>query len=115
MEIFKTGILQKEFQRFQKEKLLEILKWDHCQKIACDSFHETFLVDCKFCRERFYKSCQRFKIAKENLLPNVDETGKEYIENFIKDFLNVSDRTIQNTYQVKIKRMPIQKTFKVKF
>ena len=42
MEIFKTDILKKEFQRFQKEELLEILKCDYCQKVACDSFHKNF-------------------------------------------------------------------------
>ena len=114
MEIFKTDILKKEFQRFQKEELLEILKCDHCQKVACDSFHKKFLVYCKFCREIFCKSCQKFKIAKENLLSNVDEIGKEYIEKIIKDFLNVSDQTIQSNYKVNIERTPIQKKFKAK-
>ena len=67
---------------------------------------------CKFCREIFCKSCQKFKIAKENLLSNVDEIGKEYIEKIIKDFLNVSDQTIQSNYKVNIERTPIQKKFK---
>ena len=79
-----------------------------------ESFHTKFLVSCKFCRQNFCKTCQSFIIAKENLLSNVDEIGKEYIENFIKDFLNLSDQTIESNYKVIIKRIPVEKTFQVK-
>ena len=47
MEIFKTYILKKEFERFQKENLLEILKCGYCQKTACESWQKFFLVSCK--------------------------------------------------------------------
>ena len=78
MEIFKTDILKKEFEIFQKEDLIKILKYGHCQKTACESFHTKFLIDCKLWRQNFCKNCQSFNIAKENLLSNLDETGKEY-------------------------------------
>ena len=42
MEIFKTYILKKEFERFQKENLLEILKCGYCQKTACESWQKIF-------------------------------------------------------------------------
>ena len=35
MEMFKTDILKKEFEKFQKENFVEILKY--CQKTACQS------------------------------------------------------------------------------
>ena len=114
MEIFETDILKKEFEIFQKEDLIEILKYGYCQKTACESFHKNFLASCKFCRENFCKSCQSFNITKENLLSYTDEIGKEYIENFIKDFINLSDRTIESTYKLNIIRKPIQKKFLVK-
>ena len=44
MEIFKTHILEKEFEKFQKENLVEILKCDYCQKTASQSWHQKFLV-----------------------------------------------------------------------
>ena len=109
MEIFETNILKKQFQKFQKEDLIEILKCGYCQKTACESFHKKFLASCKFCRENFCKSCQSFNITKENLLSYTDEIGKEYIENFIKDFINLSDQTIESTYELNIIRKPIQK------
>ena len=76
MEIFKTDILKKEFERFQKEDLIKILKCEYCQKPACESFHTKFLVSFKLRRQKFCKNCQSFNIAKENLLSNVDEIGK---------------------------------------
>ena len=39
MEIFKSNILKKKFERFQKEDLLQILKCDYCQNTACESWH----------------------------------------------------------------------------
>ena len=114
MEIFKTDILKREFERFQKEDLIEILQCGYCQKTACQSFHKKFLVSCKFCRETFCKKCHKFDTTKEILLKEVDEIGKDYIENFIKDFLNIRDRTLEANYKVEIERVPIEKNFKVK-
>ena len=48
METFKSNILKKEFERFQKENLVEISKCGYCQKTACESYHNKFLVSCKY-------------------------------------------------------------------
>ena len=42
MEVFKTDILKKEFERFPKESLADILKCPYCQKTACESWHNKF-------------------------------------------------------------------------
>ena len=110
--MFKTDILKKEFEKFQKENFVEILKY--CQKTACQSWHQKFLVICKYCREAFCKACHNFNIAKETLFKVVDSIGKEYIENFIKDFLSISNETLQTNFQVDIVRVPIEKTCNVK-
>ena len=91
MKTFETDILKKEFEKFQTEDLIEILKFVYCQKTACESFHKIFLASCKFCRENFCNSCQSFNITKEILLSYTNEIGKKYIENFIKDFINLGD------------------------
>ena len=115
MEIFKTDILKTEFEKFQKEKLVEILKCECCQKTACQSWHRKFLVSWKFCREAFCKACHNFNIGKETLLKGIDPIGKEYIENFIKDFISISTETLQTNYQIsEMVRVPIEKTFNVK-
>ena len=38
METLKTEILKKEFERFQKEDLIEILECDYCQKKCLSVF-----------------------------------------------------------------------------
>ena len=115
MEIFKTDILKKEFKRFQKENLVEILKCGYCQKAACESWHHKFWVICKFCREAFCKPCHNFNIAKELLLKGVDPIGKDYIGNFITDFLCISNKTLETNFQIsEVARIPVEKTFNVK-
>ena len=103
-----------EFEKFRKENLVQILECGYCQKTARESFHKKFLVSCKFCRETFCKSCHNFNIAKEILFKGLDQTGKEYIENFIKDFLGISNETLQRNYKVEVERIPVEKTFNVK-
>ena len=72
-------------------------------KNCLSSFHKNFLVGCKFCRETFCKKCHKFDTTKEILLKEVDEIGKDYIENFIKDFLNISDQTLEENIKLKLK------------
>ena len=115
MEIFKTDILKKGFERFQKENLVEILKCGCCQKTACQSWHNKFLVSCKYCRETFCQPCHNFNIVKETLTKSVDSVAKDYIEDFIKDFLCISNQTLEKNFQVsEIVQVPVDKTFNVK-
>ena len=110
MEIFKTDILKKEFEKFQKENLVEIWKCGYCQKTSCQFWHPKFLVSCKCCREAFCKACHNFDIAKESILKTLDPIGKEYIENFIKNFFCISSETIQTNFQVReVVCVPIEK------
>ena len=113
MEIFRSNIVEKEFKRFEEQDLIKILECGYCQKIACE-FHTKFLFSCKFCRETFCKNCHKFDVAKDVFLQKADEIGKDYIENFIRDFLNISAETIKLNYKVQIESVPVEKTFKVK-
>ena len=36
---------------------IKILKCGYCQKTACQSWHQKFLVSCKYCWEAFCKAC----------------------------------------------------------
>ena len=111
MEIFKTDILKKEFERFKRENLIEILKYEYCQKTACESWHNKFLVSCKYCREAFCKPYHNFNQAKETLIKGVDTVDA----NFIKDFLCISNQTLEKNFQVsEVVRVPVEKTFNVK-
>ena len=46
----------------------------------------------------------------ESILKTLDPIGKEYIENFIKDFFCISSETIQTNFQVReVVCVPIEK------
>ena len=112
MEIFKTDVLKKEFEKFQKENLIQILECG-CQKTACGSWHKKFLGSCKYCREKFCKTCPNVNVAKNTLLENADLIAKDYIENFIKDFLCISNETLkQENFEVKIEKLPTVKSYR---
>ena len=115
MEIFETDILKKEFERFQKESLVEILKCGYCQKNACQSCCNKFLVSCNYCREAFCKPCHNFNTAKETLIKGVDLVAKDYIENFVKHCLCISNQALEKNFQVsEVVRLPVGKAFNVK-
>ena len=109
MEIFKTDVLKKEFERFQKEDLIEVLQCGYCQKTACGFWHKSFLLSCKYCRETFCKKWQKFYLAKHLLLKNCDSTTKDYIQNFIQDFLCISNKTLETHFEV-VERVTIEKS-----
>ena len=62
----------------------------------------------------FCKSWHNFNIAKEILFKGLDQIGKEYIENFIKEFLGISNEKLQRNYKVEVERIPVEKSFNVK-
>ena len=41
-----------------------------------------------------------FNIAKQSLLENLDHESRKYLESFIKDFLNLSNKIIQESFGV---------------
>ena len=56
MEIFKSNILKKEFERFQKEDLLNVLECSYCQKTKCGWKHGKFQPDCQYCKKNSAKT-----------------------------------------------------------
>ena len=57
--------------------------------------------------------CKTFNNAKEGLFKNLDDTEKEYAQNFMLDFLNLLAKSIENYYQIS-KPISKEKTFYVK-
>ena len=88
-------MLKKEFERFQKENLIEILKCEYGQATACESLHYKFLVSCKYCREAFCKPYHNFNQAKETLIKGVDTVDT----NFIKDFLCIQIKLLKKIFK----------------
>ena len=80
-----------------------------CQKTACEDFHCKFLVRCKFCTEKQCKACKKFNISKDVLFKSLEDTAKEYVNNFIRDFLSLSPESLQEHYHVTAETFPIPK------
>ena len=55
-----------------------------------------------------------FNIAKETSTKGVDPVAKDYIENFIKDFLCISNQILEKNFQVRLAQVPVEKAFNVK-
>ena len=104
--IFKIDLLRKEFEKFHKEVLVDALMCNLCQKTACQLWHCKFLVSCKYCRENHCKVCKTFNSTNDLLFKNLDDPAKDYVQNFIRDFLNLSSESLQNYYQI-TKTVPI--------
>ena len=65
-------------------------------KTSCNKdFHYKYKPKRNRCRERFCKNCKNFRISFEMFLKNTDEIGKDYLYNFISDFLNINSLTLQ--------------------
>ena len=66
----------------------DMKKWGLYQRNSCE-WDRKFVATCGRCRklgDRCLKACNSFNIAKENLFKNLVKEGKDYLENFIKDF-----------------------------
>ena len=107
MELFKTKELQKEFYEFIKDILPNVLSCGLCQKLSC-MWHSKFDVSCLHCRKTECKNCKKFNISKEILLNSASKESVDYIYNFISDFLNISDESI-NLFFPEIKVEKIEK------
>ena len=101
MELFNTKELQKEFNEFTKDILPNVLTCNLCQKLTC-MWHSKFDVSCIRCRKEQCKNCKKFNISKDILLHSASAETIDYIYNFICDFLNISDESL-NSYFPEIK------------
>ena len=80
----------------KKNELLKVLECGLCMKTSCDkNFDYKYEPKCNRCREEFCKNCKNFRISFEMFLKNTDEIGKDYLYNFISDFLNINSLTLQ--------------------
>ena len=114
MEIFKTDYLKKEFRKFQKEDLVAVLSCGYHQKTCCKWKHNKFFAGCKYCREGFCKNCHKFKTNLEALLLGTDTIGRDYLQNFITDFLHIDISTIQTFFSNTVEKIPVVKEVQVK-
>ena len=96
MELFSSNLLKNEYENFKKNELLKVLECGLCMKTSSDkNFHYKYEPKCNRCREEFCKNCKNFRINFEMFLKNTDEIGKDYLYNFISDFLKINSLTLK--------------------
>ena len=100
MNYFKTYF--KEFQNFAKKVLATVLECGLCKKYSC-KWHKQFLLTCKQCRERRCLPCVTFKSAVETQIKILDCDGKMYVQNFVVDFPQISNETLNNLFKIETK------------
>lgn len=66
-------------------------KHENCRK---------FELDCRRCREACCIPWKKFKSTVETLMNNIDEDGKVCLENFIMDFLNISNELLNKFFKI---------------
>ena len=91
-DYFKTNNLKKEFQDFIENVLLKVLECGLCEKYSC-KWHKYFLVTWNQCREARCSSCVTFKSSVKILSKTLDSDGKSYVQDFITDFLKISNKS----------------------
>ena len=86
------------------------------EKYSC-KWHKQFLVSCNQCREAHCSSFVTSKSSVEILIKTLDSDGKNYVQNFITDFLKINNDTFQQYFKVEtnfIESRPNLKIFDVK-
>ena len=108
MEFFKTETMKKEFDEFTKKILPGVLSCNLCRKLTC-KYHSKFDPCCSMCRNEHCSNCKKFIISKDILLKYNDEEAKNYISNYICDFLNISTVSLNSFFpEIKVKQLNIE-------
>ena len=104
MELFKTAYLKNKYKKFTEKLLPTVLECGYCDKSHCQ-LHGRFDISCIHCKKIKCNNCFKFNISKDILLKAGDEETVDYLINFISDFLNLSNESIQKYFpNIKIVR-----------
>ena len=107
MELFKSAELKKEFKDFSNNILPKVLECGYCNIRTC-MWHSKFDITCLHCRQRQCKNCKMFNISKDILLKSASAESIDYLYNYICDFLNISDESINCFFpEIKVEKTEI--------
>ena len=90
MDYFKTDISKKEFKTLTEEILPVMSKCGLCGNFSC-KWHNFFFLPCSQSRD---VRCSNFVMLKSSIslsMKFADDDGKNYLQNFITDYFNLSD------------------------
>ena len=79
MELFKTDLLKREYDRFQNEVLINVLECGLCQSFSHGESDKKVFLGCDRCRKAWCQPCIIFNFPKQTLLENLDCKGRKYL------------------------------------
>ena len=85
-----------------------------CSQFSCEA-HRKFKITCNQCREQRYSNCCSFKCSIEIILTqNGDKDAKDYLSNFVNDFLNLSEITA-SFFSIEISKKTVEKKEQINY
>ena len=85
-----------------------------CSQFSCEA-HRKFKITCNQCREQRYSNCCSFKCSIEIILTqNGDKDAKDYLSNFVNDFLNLSELTV-SFFSIEISKKTVEKKEQINY
>ena len=114
MELFKTDVLKKEYKNFTDSLLIQVMKCQYCNKLLYQ-WHTKYKLDCSQCSQSRCRDCLAFNTSRNYLLENLNDEGKEFLNNFVVDFLNISGESLGRCFKdIKPTIIDHSRTFNVK-
>ena len=107
MDYFKTDISKKEFKTLTEEILPAASKCGPCGNFSC-KWHKEFLLTCRQCRDVRCSNCVMLKSSISLLMKLADDDGRNYLQNFITDYFNLSDIGLK-IFLIKKSQMKLRK------
>ena len=92
MEIFKSTVLNNEFDELVKEIILTLEKCGRYDKFFCGYCNKVSIF-CSRCREECCKNCWKFTNSSEVFLNNRDHISKKYVADFVSYCFNAGEIT----------------------
>ena len=106
--------MKKEYEIFKNDLLIKVMECSYCDVKSCKG-HKKYLITCNQCRLAGCKNCHKFNESRKILYNAADEIGKDYLNNFIVDFLNISKQSLERYFNKdEIKKIDRTKTVWVK-
>ena len=90
MDYFKRDISKKEFKTVTEEILPDVSKCEPSGNFFCKG-HKEFLLTCSQCRDARCSNCVILKSSISLIMKLADDDGRDYLQNFITDYFNLSD------------------------
>ena len=99
MNYFKIDISKKEFKTITDKILPTVSKCGPYQNFSCKWLKE-FLLTCSQCKDVRFSNCVILKSSISLLMKLAEDDGRNYLENFITYYFNLTDIGLNNFFNI---------------